>query len=364
MNEPPHPSTLGEILDRTANLYRSRFVVFFGIAVIPLAVLLPCAGGMAFFFVWAGSSRSDPAVVGILAFAVIAGALLVALPSYIGATALGSAAMNHATARAFQDEKITIHDALKDAWRQGWSYIGLLVLQGLIIWAAPLAVWIGLVLFGSLAAALAQTAGMAASAGALIGLAAVPVVVALAAYCIWMALRLSLAFPVCVVERIGPIAALKRSSALSQGTRGRIFLLYLLGTALNYILLLAMAVPALIVMALIPGANSPERAQTTGIVMMFVMYGAGFAVQALTRPVYGIALMLFYYDQRIRQEGYDIEWMMQRAGLAPPTPQQPEALPWLPPIATHPLIPEADAPPDTELHLSTEPSPATSEEPQ
>jgi hypothetical protein len=33
------------------------------------------------------------------------------------------------------------------------------------------------------------------------------------------------------------------------------------------------------------------------------------------RPVYGIALVLFYYDQRIRKEGYDIEWMMEQAGL-------------------------------------------------
>jgi hypothetical protein len=28
-------------------------------------------------------------------------------------------------------------------------------------------------------------------------------------------------------------------------------------------------------------------------------------------------LTLFYYDQRIRKEGFDIEWMMQAAGLAP-----------------------------------------------
>jgi hypothetical protein len=31
-----------------------------------------------------------------------------------------------------------------------------------------------------------------------------------------------------------------------------------------------------------------------------------------------IASVLFYYDQRIRKEGFDIEWMMQRAGLAQP----------------------------------------------
>ena len=30
----------------------------------------------------------------------------------------------------------------------------------------------------------------------------------------------------------------------------------------------------------------------------------------------GVAL--FYYDQRVRKEGYDIEWMMQAAGLMPP----------------------------------------------
>ena len=41
--------------------------------------------------------------------------------------------------------------------------------------------------------------------------------------------------------------------------------------------------------------------------------------------VYPIAITLFYYDQRIRLEGYDIERMMAAAGLnptAPPTPRR------------------------------------------
>ena len=29
-------------------------------------------------------------------------------------------------------------------------------------------------------------------------------------------------------------------------------------------------------------------------------------------------ITLFYYDQRIRHEGYDIEWMMNAAGLNAP----------------------------------------------
>ena len=37
--------------------------------------------------------------------------------------------------------------------------------------------------------------------------------------------------------------------------------------------------------------------------------------------------MFFYYDQRIRLEGFDIEWMMQRAGLVvPPSASQESAL--------------------------------------
>ena len=44
------------------------------------------------------------------------------------------------------------------------------------------------------------------------------------------------------------------------------------------------------------------------------------ALAALIGPIYPIALTLFYYDQRIRREGYDIERMMDTAGLIVPAP--------------------------------------------
>jgi hypothetical protein len=34
-------------------------------------------------------------------------------------------------------------------------------------------------------------------------------------------------------------------------------------------------------------------------------------------PIYSIALTLFYYDQRIRKEGYDVEWLMEQAAGSP-----------------------------------------------
>jgi hypothetical protein len=40
--------------------------------------------------------------------------------------------------------------------------------------------------------------------------------------------------------------------------------------------------------------------------------------EALTGPLYVIAITLIYYDQRIRDEGYDIERMMDAAGMSAP----------------------------------------------
>jgi len=171
----------------------------------------------------------------------------------------------------------------------------------------------------------------------------VVVMAALAIYCIWMALRLSLAFPACIVEKLGALPTLKRSISLTNGTMGRIFILYLLGTVLNYLVSMVVIVPILIVAALIPGANSPAHADSFYAVVARIAECTFFAVQALIKPVYGIALVVFYYDQRVRLEGFDIEWMMLRAGLVvPQSPIAPESDPETPPSSA----PETSPPPE------------------
>ena len=37
-------------------------------------------------------------------------------------------------------------------------------------------------------------------------------------------------------------------------------------------------------------------------------------------PIWATGVTLLYYDQRVRKEGFDIEWMMQAAGLTAPAP--------------------------------------------
>jgi hypothetical protein len=326
LDEPLHPSSLSEILDRTAEIYRSRFPVFFGIAVLPTAMLTLFAS-VAFLLILrvAPGAGSTSTMAGV--FASIAGAVLflIALPILLAATALANAAMSHAAAQVYLGQPINIRGSYRAVWERGWRFIGLFVFETLVVWVAPFAAWSILLLFSAALAALAQSAGI--GSGGLFILSALVAIAGLISYGFWMAIRISLAFPAAVVEQIGSWGALRRSALLTHGSRGRILLLFLLGVALNWTLSMAIMLPLAFLVAFLPGAESPQHAQSSAMFTMAIIYGSAFAVQALTRPVYGIALILFYYDQRIRQEAFDIEWMMLKAGLVVPPPPQPQYQP-------------------------------------
>jgi hypothetical protein len=356
MNEPLRPSSLGEILDRTAQLYRSRFLVFLGISVLPTGVVLALACVAGLVAAWWGTSgaHSVSKEAGYILVALFAlGVALLALPILLAVTALAAAAMSHAVSRVYLGGTTTIRDAYKIAWRIGWRSIGLYLLQAIFVAILPTTAWIVLLLIFGAIAALAQKAGMGNLAdGAFVGLLAFLALVAVAGYGIWMLLRMSLAFPACVVEQKKAWSAVKRSFALSQGTKGRIFLLFLLVAALGSLLSTAVTIPLTILLFMIPGMSSPQHAQAAGVAMLLILYAAAFAVQSLVKPVYGIALVLFYYDQRIRLEGFDIEWMMQQAGMVVPAPPQPTAQPWLPPTPYKKANEEPIAPVANLQHVS------------
>jgi hypothetical protein len=124
------------------------------------------------------------------------------------------------------------------------------------------------------------------------------------------------------VEKKTAWESLVRSWHLSRGTRGRIFVTNLLVAALAFAIGMALAIPLLILVAVLPAAGiTIANSSTTLVVTEIVRVGLDFISKVLLAPIYMIAAVLFYYDQRIRKEGFDIEWMMQRAGLAPPQPE-------------------------------------------
>lgn len=325
MNLQLRPANLGEILDRTAYLYRSRFLVFVGIAAIPSGALLFFAAVVFLLSAWMGTA--DPATAILLGMAIL-GAVLVAIPVCLGLTALGSGAISEAASKAFLGERITIRSAYGVAWKKGWRYVGLLSMEILFLAVIPFTAWVVIVAAMALLAALGRQAGAAGrDSVTLQSVLLLLMGLGLVTYFFWMLLRICLAFSASVVEQLGAWAALRRATTLSVGTRGRILVLYLLCGALSWVVSVVLTLPVMVVLSLIPQLSTPQHQQTMGALFLFLMYGASFASQAFTQPVSGIALMLFYYDQRIRKEAFDIEWMMREAGMeAPPA----AAEPWLP----------------------------------
>lgn len=301
------PMNLGEILDRTLQIYRRQFLLFTGIAAGPSVVVLACfaAGFLLYGVATNGASPGQVlAILGILAIT------LVGLLLYVAACAFGYAALSLAARKRFFGEAITIRGMYREAWPHGWRYLGLFALEFLIVGVAP-----GIVLFAASFAIGVASAAAGGDAGTAIGFLMVALFLLLGGYMLGMLPRLSMAFAASVSEDAGVLQSIQRGWTLSKGTRGRILLLFLLGGVSSWVLTWLVMIPVVIASALIPGMRSPQHAQLMGPIILFATYGAGFVVQALVRPVYGIALVLFYYDQRIRNEGYDIEWMMQQAGL-------------------------------------------------
>ena len=352
MNEPLRPLRLGEILDRTAQIYRAQFLVFLGIATIPAGTMFVFFAGLFGLIAWTSPNASSGAAAasGIVWVFVILLSILV-VPASLGTSALGEAALCDAGARTFLGHPITIRGAYKAAWHRGWRNVGLLILQGLAIIVGP-AVVLAIACFTIIAV---KVSGFSTNnpSPLFVGLLLL-LVAAMGVLAVWILLRLCLAFPAAVVEQTSALDALTRGSRLSEGTKGRILLLYILGILLNQILTWVIAFPAMIMVALIPGLKGQAHAQMLGMFILFVTYGAMFAVRALTKPVYGIALTLFYFDQRIRKEGFDIEWMMQQAGMgsiraADPDPPPIEEEPALPLAADHAITRVVQDAPVTEM---------------
>lgn len=319
MNELLRPLTLAEILDRTAQLYRARFAVFLGISTIPAGTVFVFAVGIFAFIAWMGSnSRNGGSIADVFVWVFLILLMVLVVPVSLVASSLGAAAMSDASARAFLGEPITIRSSYKNVWKRGWRYLGLYALEGLVIVGAPGIVFI----LGIIAMIAARVSGYAVNDNSpLFGGLAFLLFIVLGAFAVWMLLRFSLAFPTAVVEQASPWNALKRGIRLSDGTRGRILVLYILGLILNWMLTWAVTFVVLIAVTMIPSFQGQKHAQAVGMIVMFSLYGSYFAVKAVIKPVFGIALTIFYFDQRIRKEGFDIEWLMHQAGMgAAPDP--------------------------------------------
>ena len=325
MNENPRPSTLGEILDRTAQVYRRNFLLFAGVAALPIGTMMAIGVLGGGFALAVGAAARGMAWPQIFAGGALALMLLVALPVYLVAYVYSTAGLTQAAASTYRGEKTTIGATLRSVTPRFWRYLGFLLLQALLVVLIPGAiagVLIGIPIY------LASSGGVGLAGGVAVGVAMVLVIPAVVIAVVWLLLSYGMGMAVCVVEQKTALESLNRAMKLSRGTRGRIFVMFLLVLALTMVVAMIADIPVLIVAGLgAAAAKGTHGAASAVIVAEMVNVVVNFSLQTLLAPVTWIALLLFYFDQRIRTEGYDIEWMMEQAGLTHVAQQAPTGEP-------------------------------------
>jgi uncharacterized membrane protein len=231
------------------------------------------------------------------------------------------AAINRAVAWVHLGEPATIRGAYMSVLPHLGSYLWVMTITGLIVFL-PLVLLYGSY-FGTMAyyvkgfgtnpaaqqAAMndPQTLMIVGVATLIFGLLTIPFFV----YTILMGLRYVLAIPACVVENLKARQAIRRGIELSKGTRGRIFVLALL---VGIIKLGLVGITQLFVVV----AAFKHPGQPLGPGISALSETIAFFTNTFLGPIFATGITLFYYDQRVRKEGYDIEWMMQAAGLTVP----------------------------------------------
>jgi len=321
MTAPLRPMSLGEILDRISQIYRSRFVAFALVAAIPTLIMdfilfadetwIHVAslvqpswtkGGLFFWnsMVWLGFYQIfnvfyllfEPAMIKIASGSVL-------VSEYSLASSLRFAA---------------------NRWR---SYLWIAVLKSAAILIVPELLAASMLIAEALFFIAKGSPKLTGFESVLVFV--IPGLTGITLF-LWCGACLSLALPVAALENHKGLKSLRRSWTLSNGTRTRVLCtwlvvyvsLWILTWGLEYLLGQLMFVVGSML-------HMPETTRHFYQPAVFIL---ATAIYVILGPIYPIAITLFYYDQRIRREGYDIERLMESAGMtAPLTPPQGEGIP-------------------------------------
>lgn len=283
------PLGVGDVLDRTFTVYRSKPLLFIGLSAIWYLILVLVfivlavaifAGALAAFARQSATPSPEQlagAAAGIVGFVIVAVIVAIILIS------AQSAALVHAAARRYLAKEVTIGES----FRAGLSASVRLFVAGVLVFLAIVAVWAVLLIVAAIANqgivwVVAVLAGIVASAYLACSWLVAPVVV--------------------VMEKLGPISALGRSWRLSGGNRWRIFGIQILLLILNLVL-------SVLIGALFGGfaaagqLGQPGQLGITTVVQTLV----NFASTIIWAPVEWIAFTVLYYDLRVRKEAFDLQ---------------------------------------------------------
>jgi len=263
------PLEIGDLLDETFRMYRRHFLLFAGISAL---VSVPVAGlwGYLYFSLFGdylqqvGNGQSfDVSPSGLIGALVVSLVSLLLVPFNYGA-------VTYAVCESAQGHPVTAWGVLRGVMRKYFQIFGYalaIVLMGLMFCLLPLWIWI---------------------------------------WVAWVAV-----LPVLFIENTGLIAAMGRSWRLVEGRWWRTFLILLLVFVLVYVVQTALG-------AFVLGAQLLVEVILSSVASTWIFAAASIVVASLVNPILQIAVVLVYFDLRVRREAIDLFQLAQRAATPQP----------------------------------------------
>lgn len=326
----PGPLSAGELLDRTFRLYRKKFGLLLltaAVLIIPYSIVAGLLTGDAMvgyldilenLSTQPGSSPDDlfsnelPDFFGF--FGVIFGISIIGLLF----NAVATLALTEQEITILNGDETTLGQGLRAGVSRLLAYIGMVLLQFLAYIGVAIGTMIG---FGCAVAAIMMVFGggialfdglggsfdggadpsAAAIVGIIIGVLCLYLLAILAVLLpmAYLAARWSVAIPALVDQKLGPVAALGYSWGLTKGhvRRSIIYVVLLFILAAIFV-----SVPTLVisqVTVLLMASQDPGLVQSISTIISSI-------VGVVWIPLYTAAFVLYYYDLRVRQEGFDL----------------------------------------------------------
>ncbi len=301
---PLRPLSLGDILNSAVTLARRNPAATFGLTAIVMTVYGVAAAllqrlystGLAHFqqTLQPGQQPTQqqvndllsslvgdavPALLGILALALITDAVLAGLLSAV----IGRGMLGHKV-------------SLAQAWHAGrvGAVIGTIALLFLLAIAVPVPVAAVVVV-----AALLHATPVAILLGVIGGIGTV-------VFWVLLAIRLSLSLPAVVLERVPPRQAIRRSWQLSHGSFWRLFGILLLTGLVVGVAGYVLSIPFIVIEVLLSGGSFLTVSASTSVVVLIVSIIGSIVTATVTRPISAGVSVLLYADLRMRREGLDL----------------------------------------------------------
>lgn len=314
------PLGLGELLDGAFRIYRARFarlVLISAVFLVPIGIIstLLLGATVSNFTELLLEVGSEPASTRFDQGLGAVGAYLLTLLLGYAALALTYLSLTSQVVGLLQGEDLTLAESIRRGMRRLPAFIGQVILVGLIVAGLVLVLYI-LLFFVVFATAMALGAIGSFTENSGVGIAALAlavvvfIVYGIALFAVFIPVGLLLARWIAaptllVAEKLGPIASLSRSWHLTRNNLWRSFGYLVLLAIFNFVVL---GLPVSVLQWLLYFAlTSQWYGWLSGLIV-----GLTYLINVLWYPLLVLALVLLYFDLRVRNESLDLELRLRR----------------------------------------------------